>query len=517
MYQIILVVLWIALGWAVTFAMQKIIEDRNAKNGISKSENMLKEAQNKREELIREAEKKRDEILDSARKESSSTLNSAKLESNELLKKAEKLEERLLEKEEKLEKKLEEIDKKQNFILEKEQEVEEAKKKLQEKTKELDSKLSEISKLSEEQAKELFLKQVSAKYSDEWIALIENARKRVEERKVEMAREILIKSIQQYAWDVTNEVTTTVITLPNDEIKGKLIGKEWRNIVAFEKATWVALIIDDTPDTVFISAFDLFRRYIAKKSLEKLLEDGRIQPARIEEVVEATNAESQNLLRELGQQAVDELGITDIPSDLLPIIGKLRFRTSYGQNILKHSIEVAVIAESLAKDLNLDVNLIKKWGLLHDIGKALDHDIEWTHPEIWGKLGRKYGLNEKVVDMIENHHWEHFSISIEALVVQIADAISSVRPGARRENIEQYIKRVQEMEALVQSFSGVSKAYAISAGREIRVMVDADTVNDMEAMDLAREIATNIKDNLNYPGEVKVNLIREKRVIEYAK
>ncbi len=517
MYQIILVVLWLALGWAVTFAMQKIIEDKNAKNGVSKSENMLKEAQNKREELIRDAEKKRDEILDSARKESSETLNSAKSESNELLKKAEKLEERLLEKEEKLEKKLEEIEKKQNFILEKEQEVEESKKKLAEKVSELDTKLAEISKLSEEEAKELFLKQVSSRYSDEGIALIENARKKVEERKVEMAREILIKSIQQYAWDVTNEVTTTVITLPNDEIKGKLIGKEWRNIVAFERATWVALIIDDTPDTVFISAFDLFRRYIAKKSLEKLLEDGRIQPARIEEVVEATNAESQNLLRELGQQAADELGITDIPSDLLPIIGKLRFRTSYGQNILKHSIEVAVIAESLAKDLNLDVSLIKKWWLLHDIGKALDHDIEWTHPEIWGKLARKYGMNEKVIDMIENHHGEHFSISIEALVVQIADAISSVRPGARRENIEQYIKRVQEMEALVQSFSGVSKAYAISAGREIRVIVDADTVNDMEAMDLAREIAMNIKDNLNYPGEVKVNLIREKRVIEYAK
>jgi ribonuclease Y len=528
MYQIILVVLWLALGWAVTFAMQKIIEDKNTKNGVSKSENMLKEAQNKREELIRDAEKKRDEILDSARKESNETLNSAKSESNELLKKAEKLEERLLDKEEKLEKKLEEIDTKQQSIISKEQALEEEKKNLQaknmeemkkieEKNNELDNKLAEISKLSEEQAKELFLKQVSVKYSDEWMALIENARKRVEERKVEMAREILIKSIQQYAWDVTNEVTTTVITLPNDEIKGKLIGKEWRNIVAFERATWVALIIDDTPDTVFISAFDLFRRYIAKKSLEKLLEDGRIQPARIEEVVEATNAESQNLLRELGQQALDELGITDIPSDLLPIIGKLRFRTSYGQNILKHSIEVAFIAESLAKDLNLDVNLVKKWGLLHDIGKALDHDIEWTHPEIWGKLWRKYGLNEKVVDMIENHHGEHFSISIEALVVQIADAISSVRPGARRENIEQYIKRVQEMEALVQSFSGVSKAYAISAGREIRVIVDADTVNDMEAMDLAREIAMNIKDNLNYPGEVKVNLIREKRVIEYAK
>ncbi|MDD4151388.1 MAG: ribonuclease Y [Candidatus Gracilibacteria bacterium] len=517
MYLFIALVLGLAFGGAITFVVQKIIEEKNIKSGASKSENILKEAQTKREELIREAEKKRDEILNNAKNESNQTLNNAKNESNEILKKSEKLEERLLEKEEKLEKKLEEIESKQQNILSKEQALEEDKKKIIEKNNELANKLSEISKLTESEARDLFLKQISDKYSDDGISVIENARKKVEERKTEMAREILIKSIQQYAGDVTNEVTTTVITLPNDEIKGKLIGKEGRNIVAFEKATGVALIIDDTPDTVFISAFDLFRRYIAKKSLEKLLEDGRIQPARIEEVVEKTTDESQILLRDLGQQAADELGITDIPSDLLPIIGKLRFRTSYGQNILKHSIEVAFVAESLAQDLKLDANLIKKGGLLHDIGKALDHDIEGTHPEIGGKLARKYGMNEKVIDMIENHHGEHFSISIEALVVQIADAISSVRPGARRENIEQYIKRVQEMEALVQSFTGVSKAYAISAGREVRVIVDADVLNDMEAVSLAREIADAIKNNLNYPGEVKVNLMREKRVIEYAK
>lgn len=517
MYLFIFLLIGVVLGWATSFAVQKIMEEKNIKSGISKSGELLKEAQNKREELIKEAEKKKEEILSSAKKEASDSLMQARNESNELLKKAEKLEERLLEKEEKLEKKLEEIEQKQQSILSKEQALEEDKKKIVEKSNELDNKLSEISKLSEAEARDLFLKQVEIKYSDDGVAIIENARKKVEERKTEMAREILIKSIQQYAWDVTNEVTTTLINLPNDEIKGKLIGKEWRNIVAFEKATWVALIIDDTPDTVFISAFDLFRRYIAKKSLEKLLEDGRIQPARIEEVVEKVNDESQILLKELWQQAVDELGITDMPSDLLPIIGKLRFRTSYGQNILKHSIEVAFVAESLAQDLKLDANLIKKWWLLHDIGKALDHDIEWTHPEIWGKLARKYWMNEKIIDMIENHHWEHFSISIEALVVQIADAISSVRPGARRENIEQYIKRVQEMEALVQSFTGVSKAYAISAWREVRVMVDADTVTDLESVELARTIASEIKNNLNYPGEVKVNLIREKRVIEYAK
>ena len=326
-----------------------------------------------------------------------------------------------------------------------------------------------------------------------------------------------MKSIQQYAWDVTSEVTTTLIEIPSDDIKWKLIWKEGRNITTFEKATWVALIIDDTPDSVFISAFDLYRRYIAKKSLEKLIEDGRIQPARIEEVVEKTEAEADILLRELWNKVCDELGLENIPDELIPIVGKLRFRTSYGQNILKHSKETAIIAESLASELWADPKLVKMWWLLHDIWKALDQEIEWTHPEIWAKLARKYGLNEKVVDMIENHHWEQFSISLEAAIVQIADAISSVRPWARREAIEQYIKRVQEMEALVWSFPWVNKAYAISAGREVRVFVDADTISDLQAQEMAREIAENIQEKLSYPWEVKVNLIREMRVIEYAK
>ncbi len=490
----------------IMFLISKLLESKK----ISQSEK-------KAQEIIASAETKKEEILKKAKQESDTSLNKARQESQELMKKAEKLEERLLEKEEKLEGKLEEIGKKQDAILQREENLKQKQDDLSKKEWELWEKLSQIAQLSLEQARELLLKQVAEKYEKDSITQIEKYKKGIEERKNEIAREVVIKSIQQYAWDVTSEVTTTLIPLPNDDLKWKLIGKEGRNIVAFERATWVALIIDDTPDTVFISAFDLFKRYIAKKSLEKLLDDGRIQPARIEEIVEITTNEAELLLKDIGKKTLDELNITGVPEEMIPLIGKLRFRTSYGQNILKHSTEVAYIAESIAKDLKLDPVLAKKWGLLHDIGKALDHDIEGTHPEIWAKVGRKYGLSEDVIDMIENHHNEPTGLTIYAAIVQMADAISSVRPGARRESIEQYVKRVKEMEALVGSFSGVTKAYAISAGREVRVFVDSDTVSDFEAHEMARNIALDIESKLNYPWEVKVNLIREMRVIEYAK
>lgn len=492
--------------WALAIVILFVWENSKSTKAKSKSDTILSDAETKKEELLNKAKRESEEIMQQAKKESSL-----------LMERSEKMEERILDREEKIEQKLEEISKKQEWLIQKEDELKAKREELQNKKIELDWKLSEISKLTENEAKELFLLQIKDKYSGEWMEIIEKHKKKIEDNKKEIAREILIKSVQQYASDVTNEVTTTVIELPSDDIKGKLIGKEWRNITTFEKATWVSLIIDDTPDSVFISAFDLYRRYIAKKSLEKLIEDGRIQPARIEEIVQKTYEEADVLLKELGQKTIEELWITGIPDELIPIIWKLRFRTSYGQNILKHSKEVAFIAEALARELGADTELVKKGGLLHDIGKALDHDIEGAHPEIGGKLARKYRMNEKIVDMIENHHGDPHSISLEAAIVQVADAISSVRPGARREVIEQYLRRVQEMEALVQSFSGVSKAYAISAWREVRVFVDADTVNDLAAQEMARDIALNIQSQLAYPGEVKVSLIREMRVIEYAK
>lgn len=494
-YTLIIGIAWAIFWMALSVVLFYIWENRKTTNAWDKADN-----------IIKTAEKRKEQILDEARKESYDIIN-----------KSEKIEERILEREEKIEKKLELIEEKQDKIVQREDELREEKEKLEDIKIELAWKLAEIAKLTEQEAREIFLKEIKEKFEADWISVITKYKKKIEDEKKEIAKEIILKSIQQYAWDVTSEVTTTLIQIPSDDIKGKLIWKEGRNITTFERAAWVSLIIDDTPDTVFISAFDLYRRYIAKKSLEKLIEDGRIQPARIEEVVAQTESEADSLLKELGNKIVDELGIRNLPDEIIPVIGKLRFRTSYGQNILKHSKETALIAESIAKELWADPQLVKTGWLLHDIGKALDQEYEGTHPEIGWILARKYKLNEKLIDMIENHHGDQFSISLEAAIVQVADAISSVRPWARREVIEDYIKRVQEMEALVQSFSWVDKAYALSAGREIRVFVNAKTVSDIEAVELAKSIADNIHEKLSYPGEVKVNLIREMRVIEVAK
>lgn len=498
---------------ALSVVLFFIWENRKTSKAESKSEQILSKAEQKREHILQDARNQSREIIEKARTEAKD-IEQKSLQTEERIAKTEA---RVIEREEKIEQKLEQISQKQDDLLVQEEALKQEKILIQQKIDELDGKLAEISQLTEEEAKSLYLEQIGNKYESDAKGLIEKYKKKMEAEKVEVAREILLKSIQQYAWDVTSEVTTTLIEIPSDDIKGKLIGKEGRNITTFEKNAGVSLIIDDTPDTVFISAFDLYRRYIAKKSLEKLIEDGRIQPARIEEVVKATESEGEILLKEIGAKVLEELNIHSIPDEIIPIIGKLRFRTSYGQNMLKHSKEVAIIAETIARELWVDQKLCRVGGLLHDIGKALDHDIEGTHPEIWGKIARKYKLPEEVIDMIENHHGEQFSISIYAAIVQVADAISSVRPGARREAIEQYLKRVQEMEALVQSFSGVEKAYALSAGREVRVFVDAKTVSDLDAQKMAQEIAGNIEANLQYPGEVKVSLIREMRVIEYAK
>ncbi len=508
-----ILILWVIFGMALSVVLFFLWENRKTSKAETKSEAILSKAEHKREHLIAEARKNAEDILRNARSEWAELMKNAQQTEERIS----KTEARVIEREEKIEQRLDQISKKQEDLLQQEESLKTSKDLLQKKTEELDGKLGEIAKLSQTEAREIFLKQIGEKYESDAKWLIEKHKRKIESEKVEISREILLKSIQQYAGNVTSEVTTTIIQIPSDDIKGKLIGKEGRNITTFERNAGVSLIIDDTPDTVFISAFDLYRRYIAKKSLEKLIEDGRIQPARIEEVIKATESEGENLLKELGTKVLEELNIHGIPDEIVPIIGKLRFRTSYGQNMLKHSKEVAIIAEAIARELGVDQKLVRMGGLLHDIGKALDHDIEGTHPEIGAKIGRKYGLPEEVVDMIENHHGEQFSISIYAAIVQVADAISSVRPGARREAIEQYLKRVQEMEALVQSFAGVEKAYALSAGREVRVFVNAATVSDLEAQKMAQEIASNIEANLQYPGEVKVSLIREMRCVEYAK
>lgn len=426
-------------------------------------------------------------------------------------------EKRIIEKEQKIEQKYEELENKRNELRNREVVLENKITEVDKKSQSIESKLEEVSRLSQIEAKELLMQYTEERYERDILTLIEKKKKDLKVREEEIAREILIKSIQQYAGEVTGETTQTMIQLESDDLKGKIIWKEGRNIIAFEKATGVSLIIDDAPDTVFLSSFDLFRRYIAKKSLEDLIADKRIQPARIEEIVEKNKQDADKLIYDLGRKTIDEMGVIGIPDEIVPLIGKFRFRTSYGQNILMHSKEVAYIAEAIAKLIGADPVLALKWGLLHDLGKAMDHDIEWTHPEIGWRIARKYGLDEKTINIIEWHHDDVPMICIETKIVQIADAISAVRPGARRMNVEDYIKRIGEMENIAMSFPGVSKAYALSAGREIRVFVDADTISDLDAEKRAQEIAGNIEANCSYPWEVKVIVFREKRIIEYAK
>jgi ribonucrease Y len=485
-----------------------------------KAQHLAREGEEKSKKIIAEADERARNITNDAQRraeEERSKIFEEKREFKERERRMQELEEKFLQKEERIEKKLEEIDGRMEFIRTKEAELEEGKRRQEKINDELREELSKVAKLSESDAKDLLLKRTEERYEKDIIALLDKKRTDLKVRETELSKEILIKSIQQYAGDVTAETTQTLIHLESDDVKGKLIGKEGRNIIAFERATGVSLIIDDTPDTVFISSFDLFRRYIAKKSLEALIEDKRIQPARIEEIVEENQQEAEKLIYDLGQKTLNEMGVVGIPEEIIPLVGKFRFRTSYGQNILMHSKEVAYIAESIAKLIGADAALALKGGLLHDLGKSMDHDIEGTHPEIGGKIARKYGLDEKLVNIIEGHHDGVPQICIETKIVQIADAISAVRPGARRMNAEEYIKRISEMENIAMSFSGVSKAYALSAGREVRVFVDADTVSDLEAEKLAQEIAGSIEANLSYPGEVKVNLIRERRIIEYAR
>lgn len=499
------------LIWGVSLGsvLYFFLAAKSKKDGEKHINTVLKANEERFERLMAENKQKQKEEADRLSREKDDLLARQKrLEDTEV---------KIAEKEDRLEQKISELDKKYTALQQKGTELEREREQNEVIRKELQGKLSEMAGLTSEQAKEYLFKETETIYEKDFLGLIEKKKGELRAREKELSKEILIKSIQQYSAEVTAETTQTIVKLESDDIKGKLIGKEGRNIIAFERSTGVSLIIDDTPDTVFISSFDLFRRYIAKKTLEQLIEDKRIQPARIEEIAEYNRQEAEKLIYELWEKTINEMGVTGIPGEIIPLIGKFRFRTSYGQNILTHSKEVAYIAEAIAKQIGADPVVALKGGLLHDLGKAMDHDIEGTHPEIGGRIARKYGLPENIVNIIEGHHDDVPQICIETKIVQIADAISAIRPGARRANADEYIKRIQEIENIAMSFSGVSKAYALSAGREVRVFVDCDTISDLAAEKMAREIAESFEANLNYPGEIKVNLIREKRIVEYAR
>lgn len=491
--------------------LKKIEADNDRK--IAKIEKHLRDLENKASNA---EHKLKEKVLD-AKNKALDIINDAKKEEMERRKQINKQEQRLISKEDLLEKKGAEVEKIKGDHLKKLEQMKVREEKLDALFDEQKEALSKITKMTKEEAREMLLKNVEREYKDELVERYKQIEVNAREDAQKKAKDVIVHAIQKMAANITSESTQTLVQLPGDDIKGRVIGREGRNINAFEHVTGVDVIVDDTPGAIVISGFDLVRRYVAKRSLEKLVEDGRIHPARIESVVEETKTEVNNMMSEFGEKAVQEMGIVGLHPDLIKIIGRLRFRTSYGQNVLKHSMEVGFIAASIASQLGMDIQMAKMGGFLHDIGKAVDHDIEGSHALIGRDIAKKYGLPEPVVNAIAAHHEEEPFGSAEAIIVQAADAISAARPGARRETLETYIKRLKELEALTNSFNGVEKSYAIQAGREVRVMVKPDEVDDMQAIELSHQIARKIEQELSYPGTIKVQVLRETRSVDVAR
>ena len=467
---------------------------------------MMVAAKEEAQRIVDEAKKKSEEQLGNLKEEEKKKEQEFKETEKRLIKKDEFLDTRQVELNKEIEEvkiKVEDVKKIQDRVLK----VEEEKR----------IELERVSKLSENEAKEELLRDIEKKYEEDILIRIQKMENQNEEKLDRRAKDILATSIQRLASSTASELMTTIVSIPNNDIKGKIIGKEGRNIRAFERAAGVELIVDDTPGSIVISSFDPIRRQVARLALENLILDGRIQPAKIEELVEKAKEEINKIIKEKGEQAVYECGIFNFDPRIIAILGRLYFRTSYGQNVLQHSIEMAHIAGMIAEELGADVAIAKAGALVHDIGKALDHEVQGTHIEIGIRILQKFGADERIITAMKSHHEDYPYETIEAVIVQTADAISGGRPGARRDSVENYLKRLQELEALVNAFSGVEKSYALQAGREIRIFVTPDKISDTEAKLLAHDVATKIEQELKYPGEIKVTLIRETRVIEYAR
>ena len=491
------------------FVRKKIAESK-LKSAESEAKQIIEMAKieaenNKKEEIF----KAKEEIL-SARKDLDDEIRERRGE-------VQQQERRVIQKEENLERKLEGIDKKEKDLVKKEEELESKRTELENITNKQMNELQRISGLSSEEAKKKLLSELEKTMTAEKAALIREIESKTKEDAIKNAREIVGYAIQKCAADHTSETTVSIVSLPNDDMKGRIIGREGRNIKALETLTGIDLIIDDTPEAVVISGFDPLRREVAKIALEKLIEDGRIHPAKIEEMVEKAKEEVENTIKEEGERAVLETGVVGLHPDLVKLIGKLKYRTSYGQNVLNHSIEVSNLARIMAEELGLDPKLARRAGLLHDIGKALDHDMEGTHVEIGVEILKKYKENDKVINAVQAHHGDVEPQTIEAVLVQAADAISASRPGARRETLETYIKRLEALENIADSFEGVEKSFAIQAGREIRIIVRPDKITDDQMVLMARDIAKKVEDEMEYPGQIKINIVRETRVVDYAK
>lgn len=516
-FVLIIVAATLAAGIFVGMLLRrKLAESRgdNAERAAAQIvEDAKKQAENIRKDAVLEA---KDAVLEAK--------TEWEKESRELRRELQAQEKRLLQKEENLDRKTDQLDERESELNKREKSVNQQEDQVKNREREIDALLQEqtaqlerISGMKAEEAKQQLMAAMESEARHDAAKSIKQIEDEAKETADKKAKEILALAIQRYAGDFVAEKTVSVVPLPTDEMKGRIIGREGRNIRAIEAATGIDLIIDDTPEAVIISGFNPVRREVARLALERLIADGRIHPARIEEVVNKAAQDVDNAIREAGEQATFDVGVHGIHPEIIKLIGRLKYRTSYGQNVLQHSLEVAFLCGIMAAELGINVKQAKRAGLLHDIGKAVDHEVEGSHAVIGADLARKYGETPKIVHALAAHHEDEKPESILAVLVQAADALSGARPGARREMLETYVKRLQELERIGTSFSGVTNCFAIQAGREIRVMVASEDVSDTQAYVLAKDIARKIEDEMTYPGQIKVNVIRETRAIEYAK
>lgn len=504
--ELLLVIFFAAvLGSAVGYYIRKQRALGEINSAEARAAKVIAEAKGKQKELMLKTQEKALTIIQDAKKDEQKRRQEIDGSQKRLEKRETTFSQKLLE-----------LQDKQQKLYDKVGKVEQVKEEIQNIRKQQLEKLEKVAKMSKEEAGKVLLKNVEIEIKDDLISRIKKLEQQSLEEIEAKTKSIMAATMQRLAPTYTAEITTTMVDLPSDEMKGRIIGKEGRNIRAIENLTGVELIVDDTPNAITISGFSLIRRHVAKRALEKLILDGRIQPARIEEAVEEAKKDLSLDIRKAGEDALYELGIAGFDPKLVQIIGRLKYRTSYGQNILNHSIEVAHLSALLAEELKADVTLAKKAGLLHDVGKAVDHEVQGTHPEIGKTIAEKFGLPQEIINPILTHH-EDRPADLVSVIVKVADAISSARPGARKESLEQYLQRLEELEKLAVSFEGVEKAYAIQAGREIRVFVTPEEIDDLGAHNLAKNVAKKIEGELKYPGEIRVNVIREMRVTEYAK
>ena len=507
---VILIVVSVAVGVLVGYIIRKSVGEKAIGSAELKAKNLILDAENRSETIKKE-------ITLEAKEEAHRMRNEIEREVRERRAEIQRSEKRLIQKEETLDKKIENLEKKEEGLAKKEQTLVDKQNELDGFIEKQMQELEKISGYTVEEAKSILLSNVEKDVRVEASLMIKEIESKAKEEADKKAKEIITGAIQRCAADHVAESTVSVVALPNDEMKGRIIGREGRNIRAIETLTGIDLIIDDTPEAVILSGYDPVKREIARVALEKLIVDGRIHPARIEEMVEKAEKEVNAIIKEAGEQATFEIGIHNFHPEIIRLLGRLKYRTSYGQNVLNHSIEVAHLAGLMASELGMDVKLAKRAGLLHDIGKALNHEVEGTHVDIGVDVLRKYKESETVINAVAAHHGDYEPKTLEAVLVAAADALSAARPGARRESLESYIKRLQQLEELAETTEGVDKAYAIQAGREIRIVAKPDEVKDEEITFLAREIAKKIEAELEYPGQIKVNVVRETRAIDYAK